>query len=91
MNKKFIWILFIAWVAAFSCIKDFSRQPVVSTGDFDLATAIVHGTLVDMGTRRLSFMSFTEVWVETKIESLIMLCGLFQRNYPYIYREFDMT
>jgi len=36
-----------------SCKKDFSRQPVVSTGDFDLAMAIAHGTLVDIGTKEI--------------------------------------
>jgi len=39
-------IFLIALITA-SCKKDFSRQPVVSTGDFELAAAIAHGTLVD--------------------------------------------
>ena len=48
-------LLFIAGILVLtlfhSCRKDFSRQPVVSTGDFDLAAAIAHGSLVDQGTK----------------------------------------
>ena len=42
----------------FSCKKDFSRQPVVSTGDFDLAAAIAYGTLVDLGTKEITDHGF---------------------------------
>jgi len=42
----------------FSCKKDFSRQPVVTTGDFDLAMAIAHGTLVDLGTKEITDHGF---------------------------------
>jgi len=48
--KRFFPLVFFVFVV-FSCKKDFSRQPVVSTGDFDLAMAIAHGTLVDKGTK----------------------------------------
>ena len=48
--KRIFPLLFLVFVV-FSCKKDFSRQPVVSTGDFDLAMAIAHGTLVDQGTK----------------------------------------
>ena len=48
--KQFFPLVFLVFVV-FSCKKDFSRQPVVSTGDFDLAAAIAHGTLVDKGTK----------------------------------------
>ena len=48
--KRFFPLAFLVFVV-FSCKKDFSRQPVVSTGDFDLASAIAHGTLVDIGTK----------------------------------------
>ena len=41
-----------------SCKKDFSRQPVVSTGDFELANAIAHGTLVDLGTKEITDHGF---------------------------------
>jgi len=58
MNKKYIWFLFIVWVAAFSCKKDFSRQPIVSTGEFDLTMAIAHGTLVDLGTKEITDHGF---------------------------------
>jgi len=42
----------------YSCKKDFSRQPVVSTGDFDLASAIANGTLVDLGTKEITDHGF---------------------------------
>ena len=48
--KLFYWTLFFLLVIC-SCKKDFSRQPVVSTGEFDLAMAIAHGNLVDKGTK----------------------------------------
>ena len=48
--KRIFPLVFLVFVV-FSCKKDFSRQPVVSTGDFDLAEAIAHGTLVDQGTK----------------------------------------
>jgi len=48
--KRFFPLIFLVFVV-FSCKKDFSRQPVVSTGDFDLVAAIAHGTLVDQGTK----------------------------------------
>ncbi len=44
--KRIFPLVFLVFVV-FSCKKDFSRQPVVSTGDFDLAAVIAHGTLVD--------------------------------------------
>ena len=44
-------VFIIVCIILISCKKDFSRQPVVSTGDFDLAVAIAHGTLVDQGTK----------------------------------------
>ena len=48
---KRIFPLIVLVFIVFSCKKDFSRQPVVSTGDFDLAGAIAHGTLTDKGTK----------------------------------------
>ena len=48
---NFLFILFFFFFCIVSCKKDFSRQPVVSTGEFDLAAAIAHGTLVDPGTK----------------------------------------
>ena len=47
----FLMIILVSIVS--SCKKDFSRQPVVTTGDFDLASAIAHGTLVDLGTKEI--------------------------------------
>jgi len=47
--KPFLLLCFLVFLT--SCKKDFSRQPVVSTGDFDMATAVAHGTLVDQGSK----------------------------------------
>ena len=55
--KLFYWTIFFILVFC-SCKKDFSRQPVVSTGDFDLAAAIAHGTLVDLGTKEITDHGF---------------------------------
>ena len=49
---------FLFLVIVVSCKKDFSRQPVVSTGDFDLAAAIAYGTLVDLGTKEITDHGF---------------------------------
>jgi len=47
--KPFLLLCFLVFLT--SCKKDFSRQPVVSTGEFGLAAAIAHGILVDQGTK----------------------------------------
>ena len=51
MRIKNISVFIVICIILVSCKKDFSRQPVVSTGEFDLAMAIAHGTLVDIGTK----------------------------------------
>ena len=51
ITEKVLLLVIAIILIQVSCKKDFSRQPVVSTGDFDLATAIAHGTLVDKGTK----------------------------------------
>ena len=48
---KNISLIIVICILIVSCKKDFSRQPVITTGNFDLATAIAHGTLVDQGTK----------------------------------------
>jgi len=58
MDKRLIWHLLIIIVTVFSCKTDFSRQPVVSTGYFDLAGAIAHGTLVDQGANGITDHGF---------------------------------
>ena len=58
MKSIVTFIVLISGFFFFHCKKDFSRQPVVSTGDFDLALAIAHGTLVDPGTREISNHGF---------------------------------
>jgi len=55
--KRIFPLLFLVFVV-FSCKKDFSRQPVVSTGNFDLTAAIAHGTLVDLGTKEITDHGF---------------------------------
>ena len=51
MRMKNISLIIVICILIVSCKKDFSRQPVITTGNFDLATAIAHGTLVDQGTK----------------------------------------
>ena len=51
MKVRTLVLLFSFGILLTSCKKDFSRQPVVSTGEFDLAAAIAHGILVDRGTK----------------------------------------
>jgi len=55
-----LWFLLVVIliINSISCKKDFSRQPVVSTGDFDLASAIAKGTLVDLGTKEITEHGF---------------------------------
>ena len=48
--KRILPLVFLVFVV-FSCKKDFLRQPVVSTGEFDLTAAIAHGNLIDKGTK----------------------------------------
>ena len=58
MKSIVTFIVLISGLFFFHCKKDFSRQPVVTTGDFDLAMAIAHGTLVDPGTREITNHGF---------------------------------
>ena len=58
MKSIVTFIVLISGLFFFHCKKDFSRQPVVTTGDFDLAMAIAHGTLIDPGTREITNHGF---------------------------------
>ncbi|TSA24132.1 MAG: hypothetical protein D4R67_12420, partial [Bacteroidetes bacterium] len=58
MKRVVLLIVLFSGLFFVHCKKDFSRRPVVTTGDFDLAVAIAHGTLVDPGTREITNHGF---------------------------------
>jgi uncharacterized protein (TIGR02145 family) len=58
MCKKFLWLVILSGIITFSCKKDIPRRAVVTTGNFELAMAIAHGTLVDKGNEEIDDHGF---------------------------------
>jgi uncharacterized protein (TIGR02145 family) len=58
MYKKFLWMVILSGIIVFSCNKDIPRRAVVTTGNFDLAQAMAHGTLVDKGSQGITDHGF---------------------------------